>query len=67
MTYYVNRNAQPNGDHEVHSSECTRLPEGPSRLYLGWFPSCAGAVRAAASYFEQVNGCFYCSSTCHTA
>ncbi len=35
--YYVNKNAQSNGDHEVHKSDCAWLPEVENRKYLGWF------------------------------
>ena len=27
MLYYVNKNAQSNGDHEVHNKTCSYLPE----------------------------------------
>lgn len=33
--YYVNKNAQLNGDHEVYVSSFTRLPEENNRMYLG--------------------------------
>jgi len=26
MNYYVNTNAQANGDHEVHKEGCTKMP-----------------------------------------
>ena len=45
--YYVNKNAQNNGDHEVHKTGCTFMPEPENRLYLGDFASCHGAVREA--------------------
>lgn len=66
MRYYVNKNAQSNGDHEVHDASCTRCPEPSNRIYLGEFTSCAPAVREARKHFTQVNGCFYCSRPCHT-
>jgi len=40
MRYYVNKNAQTNGDHEVHTETCTWLPDVENRLYLGNFTSC---------------------------
>lgn len=64
--YYVNKNSQANGDHEVHRFGCSWLPEQHNRIYLGNFSSCAPAVRAARQYFSQVNGCYYCSRACHT-
>ncbi len=64
--YYVNKNAQANGDHEVHTGSCSYLPAAENRIYLGSFANCAEAVKAAKSYYSQVNGCYYCSRPCHT-
>lgn len=64
--YYVNDNAQSNGDHEVHTSECSFLPLPQNRTYLGNFMWCSSAVDAARKIYVQVNGCYFCSSTCHT-
>lgn len=64
--YYVNKNAQSNGDHEVHTTGCSWLPATENRIYLGDFSSCGPAVAAARRYYSQVNGCFYCSFACHT-
>ncbi|MFM1707903.1 hypothetical protein [Aeromonas salmonicida] len=65
--YYVNKNSQPNGDHEVHVGTCTKLPALENRHYLGDFPSCSGAVAAAKKVYPKSNGCFYCSKPCHTS
>lgn len=65
--YYVNKNAQSNGDHEVHTSGCSYLPAPENRQYLGEFASCRGAVQEARKYYSQVDGCFYCSNACHTS
>lgn len=62
--YYVNTNAQANGDHEVHKEGCKYMPN--SRKHLGEFANCYDAVRAATRHYAQVNGCYYCSSECHT-
>ncbi len=64
--YYVNKNAQPNGDHEVHTTGCSLMPDQENRISLGDFVSCTTAVRAAKNYYTQVNGCYYCASACHT-
>ena len=64
--YYVNRNAQSNGDHEVHKVGCSFLPQESNRIYLGDYTSCSAAVRKAKTHFTQVNGCYYCSNPCHT-
>lgn len=64
--YYVNKNAQDNGDHEVHTAECNWLPEEKNRLYLGSFTNCHDAVKEAKKHYSQSNGCYYCSLACHT-
>lgn len=66
MLYYVTDTAQPNGDHEVHSSGCSFLPGAANRTYLGDFQSCAPAVTAARKIYTQCNGCYYCARHCHT-
>lgn len=66
MRYYVNKNAQYNGDHEVHEQTCSFLPGESNRIYLGEFSSCRPAVAEARKHYRQVNGCFYCSRACHT-
>ena len=64
--YYVNKNAQANGDHEVHRDGCSFMPAQSSCLSLGFFRNCQDAVRAAGNHYSQVNGCYYCSTACHT-
>lgn len=64
--YYVNRNAQSNGDHEVHRYDCSFLPNTENRLYLGEFISCRQAVAKAKQTYPTANGCYYCSNECHT-
>ena len=66
-TYYVNKNPQSNGDHEVHKENCTYLPSVENRQYLGVFATCHRAVQEAKKYFPQSNGCYYCSNECHTS
>ncbi len=64
--YYVNRNAQDNGDHEVHTTGCSHLPDEANRLFLGNFSSCGPAVAAAKKHYPRSNGCYYCARACHT-
>ena len=64
--YYVNMNAQENGDHEVHKFGCSYMPDAENRKYLGEFSSCFSAVSEAKKYYSQSNGCYYCSNACHT-
>jgi len=65
--YYVNKNAQSNGDHEVHKTGCSYMPNVENRISLGDSGSCAPAVTAAKEYYSQSNGCYYCSTACHTS
>jgi hypothetical protein len=62
--YNVNKNAQTNGDHEVHTDSCIYLPS--NRIDLGLHDKCQDAVREAKKHYTQVNGCAYCSAPCHT-
>lgn len=64
--YYVNKNAQPNGDHEVHVQGCTYMPSLENRKLLGDYKSCKEAVREAKKSYSQSNGCYYCCNDCHT-
>lgn len=65
--YYVNKNAQSNGDHEVHKNGCTFMPNEANRIDLGDCLSCHEAVRKAKGIYPQSNGCYYCSPDCHTS
>ncbi len=65
--YYVNMNSQSNGDHEVHKTGCSHMPNPENRKYLGDFTSCGPAVTEAKKYYAQSNGCYYCSNACHTS
>jgi hypothetical protein len=67
MYYYVNKNAQSNGDHEVHRTGCSYMPEVNNRIYLGDFSNCKDAVKEAKKHYSQSNGCYYCSNECHTS
>lgn len=66
-SYYVNKNAQSNGDHEVHKTGCSFMPEPENRIALGDHATCTTAVTAAKRHYAQSNGCFYCSKACHTS
>lgn len=67
MRYYVNKNSQSNGDHEVHKEGCSYMPELANRQYLGDFSNCRDAVRESKQrHYTQSNGCYWCSKECHT-
>lgn len=69
--FIINKNAQSNGDHEVHNSTtgCSHMPNPENRIDLGVHASCHSAVLTAKSKWpgDRVNGCFYCSNACHTS
>lgn len=65
-SYYVNKQAQTNGDHEVHTSGCPHPADASNRLQLGDHLNCQSAVRTAKQSYTQVNGCYYCCNSCHT-
>ena len=64
--YYVNTNAQPNGDHEVHENGCTQGANPENQMDLGWHSSCYGAVAQAKLTYPTANGCAYCCPDCNT-
>ena len=66
--YYVNKNAQSNGDHEVHRNGCSYFPSIQNVEYLGLFESCHVAiVKSKSRGYNPTNGCFYCCNECHTS
>lgn len=65
--YYMNKNAQTNGDHEVHREGCSWMPAPENRRYLGDFASCYGAVLEAKEYDSRADGCKHCSLECHNS
>lgn len=65
--YYVNKNAQKNGDHEVHKEGCIWMPTIYNRISVGNWSKCSSAVIFSKLYFVQSNGCAYCCRECHTS
>jgi hypothetical protein len=61
--FYVNLQAQPNGDHEVHRGSCDHLPLDSLLIYLGLFPSPLAAINAAEKRYPLVNGCIHCCAS----
>ena len=66
MRFYVNKNAQPNGDHEVHRSTCAWLPDVENRIYLGDFATSQAAVQVTYSEHSELAGCCFCCPESHT-
>lgn len=66
MQFYVNKNAQPTGEHEVHRATCSFLPDASNRIYLGDFATSQEAVQEARKYYNCVDGCARCCPESHT-
>lgn len=64
--YCVNKNAQENGDHEVHKVGCSWYPNEENRVSLGTHDTCYTAVIEAMNHFPKSNGCAHCSPDCNT-
>lgn len=66
--YYVNKNEQSDGYHEVHidDNSCSHPPEVANRRDLGWHLTCAGAIEEARKIYAKSDGCYYCIPECHT-
>lgn len=60
MKYFVNKEVQSSGSHQVHASRCLWIPDSPKRIFLGDFETSQEALEAAKQHFEKVNGCIYC-------
>ncbi len=60
--YYINDNAQSNGDHEVHAEGCRWMPDLSNRTYLGYLVSSFAAISIARLKFPywKIDGCAYC-------
>ncbi|MDC1106373.1 hypothetical protein OAT16_06675 [Prolixibacteraceae bacterium] len=64
--YYVNKNAQTNGDHEVHKEGCSYMPNSWNLESLGEHATCSSAVSAAkAKGYRTADGCYHCCNACH--
>ena len=66
MRFYVNKYAQPTGEHEVHRSNCAWLSDAENRIYLGDFATSQAAVKEARKYYSCVDGCKHCCPESHT-
>ena len=66
--YYLNNNAQPTGEHEVHKDGCSWLNLVLSKTNLGYCNNCHEALVKARSLkpFWDIDGCKYCCPDCHT-
>lgn len=67
--FYINKNEQPNGDHEVHRPTCYWMPSVLNREYLGRFAGSHGAILYAGILHPSwhINGCIHCCPESHTS
>ena len=69
--FIVNKNAQSNGDHEVHNvtAGCSYMPNSENQVAAGTHLTCAGAVADVKRNNPKlrINGCYYCCNSCHTS
>lgn len=63
--YYVNSQAQANGDHEVHKDACRYLPPAYHLVDLGWCGSDQEALVKAKQHYSRADGCAYCCPSIH--
>ncbi len=66
MKFYVNKNAQSTGEHEVHRETCSWLPDVENRIYLGDFATSQQAIKEAKKRYSEVDGCEKCCPETHT-
>jgi hypothetical protein len=65
--YYLNKNPQNNGDHEVHKESCYWLPSSTNRIFIGVFSNGIAAVRHAKAMYPtaKIDGCVHCCNEAH--
>jgi hypothetical protein len=60
--FYVEINAQSNGDHVVHTADCSLLPSKETVHYLGSISNIKSAVKKATEVLRlPANGCSHCT------
>lgn len=65
--YYYNANLDNKGNHEVHTGDCSYLPDTKNRIYIGYESNCQDAIKKAKDTTGKTNfdGCYYCCYSCH--
>jgi hypothetical protein len=68
QSYYYNKNLDEKGKHEVHTGDCSHLPDIHNRKYIGYEKDCHAAIKKAKSDTGKTNfdGCYYCCNPCNT-
>lgn len=69
--FILNQTQQPNGDREVHNATtgCSHMPALSNQVDLGIHATCHGAILEAKRRYPniKIDGCAYCSPSCHTS
>ena len=70
LNYYLNSNAQSNGDHEVHKETCPyyyNYKIGGNFIYIGTFFNEQEAVKQAKKLYPvyKIDGCAHCCPNAH--
>lgn len=60
--YYLNKKARENGKHELHKSDCNRIPGKKTYIDLGIHMNYKSAIVKALDYFRQLNCCGCCTN-----
>lgn len=65
--YYYNKNTDSNGNHEVHTSNCSYRPNSSNSVLIGYENSCQSAIQQVKNQTGKSNfdGCYYCCNECH--
>ncbi len=66
--FYLNKNEQKTGEHEVHRNGCVYLLLMNNKEYLGFHPNSKSAVAKARllHLFWTIDGCATCCPESHT-
>lgn len=69
--FILNKKQQANGDHDVHNKTtgCSHMPALSNQIDLGEHLSSHSAVLEAKRRYPnaRIDGCAYCSPSCHTS
>jgi hypothetical protein len=64
--YYIDIEAQKNGDHVLHNEFCLYMPIIIRSKYIGEFSNSKAALKEAEKEYNTANGCNNCSPESYT-
>lgn len=56
--YYINKKAQPEGHHLIHTKDCWVMPNGT--IYVGRYATVEEAIKQMRERFPNIVPCSYC-------